>query len=168
MIKEIPNFPKYYIDIEGNVYSSKKWNDGKSLRKLKTRVHKDGYIVISFWQNKKRITKKVHKLLLETFVGPCPANMESCHNDGNSTNNNLSNLRWDTKSNNSKDRIGHGTMHSQEGEKNPNVKLNDEEVKDIKSLLENTNMHQVEIGKIFDVTQATISGIKLRKNWRHI
>ena len=50
----------------------------------------------------------VHRLVLEAFVGPCPDGMECCHNDGDATNNHLSNLRWDTPSNNAYDRVRHG------------------------------------------------------------
>lgn len=50
----------------------------------------------------------VHKLVLDAFVGPCPVGMETCHNDGDPTNNAVSNLRWDTKSANARDRRLHG------------------------------------------------------------
>jgi hypothetical protein len=36
----------------------------------------------------------VHRLVLEAFVGPCPAGMEAKHRDGDYTNNTLSNLLW--------------------------------------------------------------------------
>ena len=54
---------------------------------------------------------QVHRLVLETFVGPCPAGMEACHNDGNPANNRLENLRWDTGSENMRDKRRHGTDH---------------------------------------------------------
>lgn len=38
----------------------------------------------------------VHRLVLESFVGPCPEGMEACHNNGNGFDNRLENLRWDT------------------------------------------------------------------------
>lgn len=50
----------------------------------------------------------VHRLVLESFVGPCPEGWECCHNDGDPTNNRLENLRWDTRSNNGHDRVRHG------------------------------------------------------------
>lgn len=54
---------------------------------------------------------QVHRLVLETFVGPCPPGMEACHNDGNPANNHVSNLRWDTGSSNMLDKRRHGTDH---------------------------------------------------------
>jgi hypothetical protein len=58
----------------------------------------------------------VHQLVLEAFVGPRPRGMESCHNNGNQTDNRLVNLRWDTKSENNLDRVRHGT-HSESSKK---------------------------------------------------
>lgn len=54
-------------------------------------------------------TRKIHHLVLEAFVGPRPDGLETCHNDGVPANNWLTNLRWDTKPNNAKDRRVHGT-----------------------------------------------------------
>lgn len=51
----------------------------------------------------------VYRLVLEAFVGPCPEGMEGCHNDGDASNDRLSNLRWDTKSENQRDLVRHGT-----------------------------------------------------------
>lgn len=54
---------------------------------------------------------KVHRLVLEAFVGPCLPSTEGCHNDGNVANNHVSNLRWDTRSANNLDSVRHGTHH---------------------------------------------------------
>lgn len=54
--------------------------------------------------------RRVHTIVLETFVGPRPEGAEGCHNDGNYLNNRLSNLRWDTVSSNRLDTVRHG-MH---------------------------------------------------------
>lgn len=50
----------------------------------------------------------VHVLVLEAFVGPRPEGFACCHNDGDSANNHLSNLRWDTYSANNHDLVKHG------------------------------------------------------------
>lgn len=51
----------------------------------------------------------IHRLVLEAFVGPPGKNEQGCHNDGDSKNNHLSNLRWDTPSANNLDKVAHGT-----------------------------------------------------------
>jgi hypothetical protein len=56
----------------------------------------------------KRRTFDVHRLVLEAFVGPRPEGMEACHWNDIKTDNRASNLRWDTRSENTKDRIRNG------------------------------------------------------------
>ncbi len=83
---------------------------GKIL-KPKGRVSRKGYRNVSLCNNG-LISREIHRLVLETFVSPCPRGMEACHGDGNSWNNRLSNLRWDTSSNNSFDTLRHGNNKS--------------------------------------------------------
>jgi hypothetical protein len=52
--------------------------------------------------------RRVHQLVLEAFVGPCPPGMEGCHWDDNKENNDLANLRWDTHSANELDKVRNG------------------------------------------------------------
>lgn len=61
----------------------------------------------------------VHELMLTAFVGPCPDGMEGCHENGNGTDNVLPNLRWDTRSENTFDRVWHGTHHAKNREACP-------------------------------------------------
>lgn len=53
-------------------------------------------------------TVYVHSAVLLAFVGPCPQGMEVCHNDGDPRNNHLSNLRYGTHVENTKDFIDLG------------------------------------------------------------
>lgn len=57
-------------------------------------------------------SRAVHAIVLETFVGPCPPGLECCHENGDPSDNRVSNLRWDTRSSNVQDALRHGT-HSQ-------------------------------------------------------
>lgn len=56
-------------------------------------------------------TRAIHRLVLETFVGPRPAGMEGCHGPAGQLDNHLTNLRWDTRSENQLDRVRHGTHY---------------------------------------------------------
>ena len=52
----------------------------------------------------------VHRLVLTTFVGPCPEDMEGCHfPDKNTSNNCLLNLVWATHEENGKHSVIHGS-----------------------------------------------------------
>lgn len=91
-------------------------SDGKvrrwSGRVLAAGTNRHGYPLVALSRSGKPQSKKVHRLVLEAFVGPCPDGMEACHHDGDRANAELVNLRWDTPSANAFDRIRHGT-HSQ-------------------------------------------------------
>jgi hypothetical protein len=73
----------------------------------------------------------VHTLVLLAFVGPRPAGMEACHNNGNCLDNRPSNLRWDTHLANNRDRLKHGTY--QRGSKHPMAKLHEDDVASIRA-----------------------------------
>ena len=67
-----------------------------------------GYIQVTLYNGGVRKKLLVHRLVLLTFRGPCPEGMEGCHGDGNTENNRLGNLRWDTKRGNWADRRNNG------------------------------------------------------------
>lgn len=60
----------------------------------------------------KGISRNIHRLVLEAFVGPCPPGMLCRHLNGNPADNRLENLRWGTPSENSYDKGRHGTDHN--------------------------------------------------------
>lgn len=78
-------------------------------RVLKFAYGPTGHPLVSLYIDAVRKNKFIHVLVLESFVGPCPDGMESCHNNGDSADARLVNLRWDTRSENNRDRVRHGT-----------------------------------------------------------
>src|SRR5690606_11217835 len=54
---------------------------------------------------------RVHRLVMEAFVGPLPEGMEVRHLDDDPDNNALSNLVYGTRSENLEDRVRLGTHH---------------------------------------------------------
>lgn len=131
---------------------------------LKRHVDKDGYEYV-FLHGKVR---KIHRLVLEAFVGPCPPGMEGCHNDGNPANNRLDNLRWDTKRSNGRDRVDHGTHFDSSGENNPRSKLKADDVVAIRRLASAENLSLTEIAGQYGVSVSAISRIVLRKSWSKV
>jgi len=121
---------------------------------------------ISLFKNGIRENFYIHQLVLNSFIGPCPKGMEICHNDGDGENNNLNNLRYDTRKNNHKDKIGHGTHLY--GSKVPTSKLNELQVRIIKHLLKEGKLTHKEIGEIFGVTRECISRISRNETWKHV
>lgn len=159
-MKKIPGYDDYSITKDGRVWShiSNMW--------LKPVRDRGGYLYIHLCKNGGPHTRKIHRLVLETYVGPCPDGMECCHNNGICTDNRLENLRWDTHSNNAYDSVKHGTWADNRGEKHGRAKLNELQVRIIRRLLEFGNMTQREIAPIFGIHETIISKIKSRKIWK--
>ncbi len=120
--RELPGFPGYRVGSDGSVWTARGrvgMGPGKgsrsvitdTWRRMKLRVNRTGRIVVMIRKGdqKKPLSLSVHRLVLLAFVGPCPAGMECCHNNGNPTDNRVCNLRWDTRASNYADRDRHGT-----------------------------------------------------------
>ncbi len=116
-------------------------------------------------ENRKYRKKFVSVLILESFVGPAPDKHRACHNDGNASNNILSNLRWDTDSANQLDRIKHGT--DMVGIKHPLSKLTEEQVLQIRIRLANGESAK-NVAAEFKVTPQNLQFIAEHSTWKHI
>jgi hypothetical protein len=77
-------------------------------RVLKQHPEERGHLHVTLC-NGDRSTRKVHALMLESFVGPRPYGYVSRHLDGKPAHNVLGNLKWGTPSENQRDSIRHGT-----------------------------------------------------------
>lgn len=151
----------YQVSNFGNVKSKRR---NKILRLYNTTK---GYKAITFQVTLADGTliqkgKKVHCLVLESFVGHRPEGYQACHNDGCRFNNNLTNLRWDTVKNNEADKRLHGTMLI--GIKNPRAKLNENQVTYIKK----SEISKRKLAEMFDVSRTCIAKIKSNKLWTHV
>ena len=131
----------YEVSSEGQVRSLSrevKYSNGSTHRHLGrmlklTTLH--GYPSVCLAKNGTRKTSYVHLLVLEAFVGARPASMEGCHNDDVPTNNSLSNLRWDSPSENRRDIIRNGNnyemkkTHCPQGHELSSPNLNPSDIK---------------------------------------
>tara|TARA_R110001632_G_C11054767_1_gene385098 strand:+ start:28 stop:477 length:450 start_codon:yes stop_codon:yes gene_type:complete len=94
----IEGFDNYLIYPDGKVYNQ------KYDRILSQKSDKDGYLIVGLSINGKRYYKGVHRLLGRAFI-PNPENKPVIdHIDRNKTNNDLSNLRWATLSENAQNK----------------------------------------------------------------
>jgi len=131
-------------------------------RVLNPTLRPDGRLVVNL---SSRI-RLVHRLVLEAFVGACPAGQVCRHfPDPNPANNHLSNLSWGTQAENMADRVVHGT--DSRGEDRPLSKLTEGDVVQIRGLLEE-GVTQSTIAQRFRVCQATISKIARGVVWSHV
>lgn len=141
-------------------------------RILKPIEKTDGHLSITLCKNKIHKRHSIHRLVLFTFIGPCPKEMECRHLDGNPKNNKLDNLCWGTRSENMQDSIRHGTFkHNPPDNSGSNCgtsKLTDEQVIEIKVLIKKGELTDTEIGKIFGIHRRTVADIKLGKTWKYV
>jgi len=100
----------YEVSDLGNVRSLN-YNKTGRIQELAYYINKSGYIVATLHNKGKQKGEYVHRLVLKAFEG-VQDDLECCHNDGDPSNNNISNLRWDTHRNNNLDKRNHGTHNN--------------------------------------------------------
>jgi len=137
------------------------------LKQFKT---SDGYYAVNLVdkENGKRKQFRVHRLVLLAFKGAPPEGMVACHNDGDTSNNKLSNLRWDTQQGNQRDRIRHGT--SPRGTQRGYSKLSRKQVIKIKKSLlkDNSSENARRLAKKYNVPETTIKNIRWGNSWGYL
>lgn len=172
--------PYYYISTFGRVYSI------YSNRFLNFTIDKDGYYVATFhlFENsgkyRNQICIRINRLVLLVFNPILDSeNFDAHHEDRVKTNNYLWNLSWIEKENHGRITIEQNPFYNIEndyrnprnrsqGERNGSSKLTDEDVSKIVKLLKTTNYSNTQIGKIFNVSDATISSIAKNNSWKHL
>ena len=98
---DIPTYNgEYKVTRDGRVYSFK----NNKILEMKTRVSKTGYKVITLNKNNKPKTLKLHRILYQVFIGDIPNKMEIDHIDRDKLNNDLTNLRITSRSENEKNK----------------------------------------------------------------
>lgn len=170
----LDEFPGYAIGSDGSVWSMWKSGVGGLGSVWRQRVpqrdtdrygrvrmfvqlrHKDGSIV----------GRKIHRLVLEAFIGQCPDGMEACHfPDSDQTNNRLSNLRWGTKLENESHKTIHNTAPC--GERNPRSKLSESDVLEIRKM-KDSGISYSDISRMFKISRSNIHFIVSRQTWSHV
>ena len=129
---------------------------------MSPRIDRSGYRCVVLCVNGIVSSVKIHRLVLEAFVGPCPDGHEAMHLDGNPGINQLDNLEYGTPSENSQMKLDHGTDNR--GEKNGHHKLTEDEVLDIRQM-HISGYSQKHLAELFCVSKSAISSIVHRINW---
>lgn len=80
-------------------------------RVLRATTNSRGYLLVSLYRDSRERKVGVHRLVARAFHGPGFDGAESCHINGDPTDNRSINLRWGTKSANRIDSVHHGTHH---------------------------------------------------------
>jgi len=168
-VRTIPGFSHYGVTRDGRVwvfFRRDKRHRPSGGRFLRLKVDKVGRCGVTLSNKGCKYSKRIHRLVLETFVGPCPEGMECRHLNGNPKDNRLDNLCWGTPKENQADRLTHGT--DLRGEKSPNSKLTASMVRLIFNAYHDGAYTVCELVKEFKVSKSTIWAILNKKSWKHL
>jgi hypothetical protein len=163
--RAVPGRPEYEVSSEGRVRGiARRLSDGKSWpAKVLTLNQTDtGYLRVMLYRAGKWAIRKVHRLVLEAFVGPRPEGMECRHLDGDRTRNQLSNLCWGTRSDNRKDQERHGTGIGARA-----AKLNAFKVRCMRALIAQ-GARDVMLARAFKVSPRTVFAVRTRERWAEV
>lgn len=156
-MKTHPVYTKYQVGKNGHVYSEgKRLSAGRST---------NGYMQVAVSHKGKMLSRKVHRLVLETYVSMRPDGLECSHKNGVRQDNRLCNLEWKTPKENAAERKRHGTH--QVGEQASGAKLSAHKVRMI-FLLRKKGKKQREIAALFAVDQSTISSVLNGHTWKTV
>lgn len=92
--KTIKNFPNYKISNYGNIINI------RNNKLKKQTLHYTGYLIVNLYNNTKSQTFRVHRLVAAAFILNPHNKRVVNHIDGNKTNNVVTNLEWNTDSEN--------------------------------------------------------------------
>lgn len=106
----LPHCSDYRVGDDGSLWSKK-----RGFWKRMSPSEDEGYVHVTLTIDGVMINARIHRLVLETFVGPCPEGMECCHANDNRNDNRLVNLAWKTPKENGEDCVRNG--NSTKGEK---------------------------------------------------
>ena len=146
----------YAIDEFGTVYS-KYYNN----RIMKTRIDKDGYLVITLKNDRNTYSRfGIHRLLLIAFR-PVDnmENLQVNHIDGNKLNNSLNNLEWCTCEENLKHarNTGLNKVFGQIGENHIGHHITEDEAKNILLLYKNGKSNSEILKEVLNATKNIVN-----------
>ena len=128
-------------------------------------IDKDGYTLVSLYEGSKSGTYKVHRLTASTFI-PNPDNLPCVlHLDDNPSNNEVTNLRWGTQTDNISDMMSKNRQVK--GSSQGGSKLTESDVVDIWNRLK-LSESQTSIAKSHNISQTVVSRINRGTLWNHL
>ena len=133
---------------------------------MKPYITKFGYARINLRIAHSRDYKSyfIHRLVASAFFDNKNNLAEVNHIDCNRLNNVVANLEWISKEDNIKYSFIYGSA-SHKGLRNPNAKLNEDDVEAIKALYKTNKFYNTQIAKFFRVSSSTIDNIINGTTW---
>ena len=172
-LKKIEDEEWRYVPDSNDLYMVSNYGRVKSFRYSKTEgqvlrpCQMGNFLAVKISVNKKMVNWYIHKLVATVFI---PRDSEDLtyviHKDLNYKNNQVSNLEWTTK-----DKVFQNvrTRNKLSGKRRKpvNTKLKEKDVALLKSLLLR-GVSQVEIARLFAISEMQVTRIKRGENWGHV
>lgn len=111
--RTVPGFPGYRAGDDGSIWScwgNTGWGEHgltNVWKRVSTPPGAKGYLRCNMVNDGRIKSVRIHRVILEAFVGPCPEGMECRHLNGIRTDNRLVNLAWGTRKENIDDKVKH-------------------------------------------------------------
>lgn len=128
-------------------------------------IHKAGYGVIS--KGNRLGYELAHRVSWQIHFGEIPDDLQVLHKCDNRRCVNPHHLFLGTNADNVADKMAKGRYSCGKGESHYGAKLTEAQVLEIRDLFAQ-GIARAEIGQRFGITQSHVSGIVLRKSWKHI
>jgi|ERR1051326_159855 hypothetical protein len=166
---------QYEVSTHGRVKSlyrtyQLRWVTIEVLEKfLKPELSNTGYNRVTLTKNGKKSKVSIHRIVALAFLGNTP-HLHVNHKDGDKLNNHADNLEWVTASDNQKHAFANGLQGRQIGIKSSSAKLNEDDIREIRSLYATGNIYQQQIADKFKISLSQVSDIinKKRAGWSHV
>lgn len=130
---------------------------------LKQGLNPNGYPLVALARRGEKHTKMVHVLVARAFRGKRPPKHQTRHRDGKPLNCRAKNLKYGTPSQNSMDRVSHGTANR--GERNGQSLLTKKQVGAIRRRYAAGTVLQRHLAEEYNVGANTISRIVNGVRW---
>lgn len=124
--------------------------------------HHTGYLVIKLGSASKQY--RLHKVIAETWIGPCPEGMIVSHSDDNKLNCRADNLEYMTNSDNVKRAYRTGRL-SNRGTANGKSVLSDDLVRKIRLM---AHLPAPEVARLLGIKNHNVHQVRSRGAWSHV
>lgn len=124
------------------------------------------YLAVGLSREGESVRLRVHKLVAEAFLGPCPPGQGVRHGPAGVADNSVANLCYGTSLENAADTIRDGTRLL--GSERYNAKLTEADVIEIRCRHASGDGSYVSLGREYGVDWSLIRGIVKRRRWGHV
>lgn len=125
------------------------------------------YLIVNLCRDGDKKVHYIHKLVSKAFVDKREGKTVVRHKDGVKANNKAENLEMCTHAEIMRDAHKMGLI-DKKGEAHHRAKLKNEDIIEIRRLLEAGHLKQATLGRMFGVGQGAISKIKVGDRWKHV